>query len=735
MAGQLNTYSQEIFNFLRTVTIKFTPFAYNMGESYMNAHGLASPDFEENPYYQTLVGNYSDTDTRMMVTTVEDGSLVEYNRTLIETYPQTAALYRIPNKEYFTLEEKYPENIGLIRTIAYPVVDIETAIAAPNLSLLAYDDSLLETNEREDLITCLKDFLKMVRTRWWVDAYVYEELYPVVFWSILWQQLPLLLLSRRFKNIKTPYVHSYHIWEYLQSKGLSDYRDVLTNKQATWLYRNIDYIHANRGKNDTLKILAENLLPDVAVSLLYKDMYQETETRYEDELSTNPIFRSYQLTNDNHVKDETFTELNDKLVELGVEHRNDAEYVNDQELLLARHKYNILNTKFLEFKKEPVDTRSERLMVNFFLDTLFYRLSKGKLLYECKFNDPLTTVEYKLSISDTLLLWHYAIWMSQGITPVKIPSRAICWIPFKLTYPGDNNISQYSYTSGSRYRLSSLLDLPWLKTHIPWSDKSFGLAEDFMKNTVQQFAALLQIKELVEQSHRKEYHDAMMLYLHDVRDSCVVTLNLTSASNFEVWGQKEELAPLIEAYRDITDPQDLELYYGKLAKTCFDALLPTANLDLEQFVGSTRSMENVYRAIRDLFIQLGSYNVFYLETERDRNEYITFYEPDISFPLSMDMEMDDIFSWTHENYLLNVNYHITPKIEDLSADVGMSDIIPDITITGEIGHDANITDITLIFKPTFTTPVSNELTNFEFEWVCDIVPLISDQQSINLRDK
>lgn len=42
-SGQIQLYHKEILDFLRTVTIKFEPFAYLMGQDYMAAHGLTNP--------------------------------------------------------------------------------------------------------------------------------------------------------------------------------------------------------------------------------------------------------------------------------------------------------------------------------------------------------------------------------------------------------------------------------------------------------------------------------------------------------------------------------------------------------------------------------------------------------------------------------------------------------------------------------------------------------------------
>ena len=295
MASNLDLYRREIFNFLRTVTIKFEPFAYLMGENYMNMHGITNPHGKWNPYYIHLSGEYTAEELAsgdvMHVYTVEHElpEDVIFSKELKTTNPKTYELYKIPNDEYFHLEEQYSKYTGLLRCMVYPISNIDEAIAAPNLTLLAYDDSLLEINERESIVKCLKDFLDMVRTRWWIEEYTYEDMYAITFWGMLWQMLPMVLLGQRFKNIKTPYVHSFHVWEYLKSKGLNDYRDILTTNQSLWLYRNIDYILKNKGKVSNLRILAENLLGEAYISLHYVDMQQDISD-FENSLHALPQF-------------------------------------------------------------------------------------------------------------------------------------------------------------------------------------------------------------------------------------------------------------------------------------------------------------------------------------------------------------------------------------------------------------------------------------------------------------
>ena len=121
----------------------------------------------------------------MTVYSPEVEKFVPYDENLLKDYPRTAALYRVGNKEYDILVERYPENTGLIQTIAYPVESIDAAIKAKNLTPLAYDDSFLHINERETLVKCLRDFLDMVRTRWWINEFTYEDMFAMTFWGMI----------------------------------------------------------------------------------------------------------------------------------------------------------------------------------------------------------------------------------------------------------------------------------------------------------------------------------------------------------------------------------------------------------------------------------------------------------------------------------------------------------------------------------------------------------------------
>ena len=649
MAGQIESYRNEIFNFLRTVTIKFEPFAYLMGRDYMDEYGLSDPHGDWNPYYQNLIGEYSTNDTRMTVYSLEDEIDVPYDKNLLTKYPKTAALYRIPNSEYTTLEERYPENIGLIRTIAYPVKDMETALKAPNLSLLAYDASLLEMNERESLIGALEDYLDMMRTRWYIPEYTYEDMYSTTFWICLWQHLPLVLLVQRIKNIGTPYVHSFHVWESLISKGLADYRDVLTTSQANWLYRNMEWILQNQGKNETLTELAKNLLEEISVSLQYKDMVQGTTDRWHD-IITTPEFPTSNIVTGEQTGVENFESINNKLVDSGFETNNSADYIDRTEQELGQININELPTKFLEFKKNPINTANEVEMINFFLQTLVYRLHENHIGFTVELVDPYSGVTLELGMQDVLLLYNWSIFRSLEETDISIPSGLIVNLPFRKDQVLASQLRPYIHYNNHKYRVASLVNVDGVVAILgnDWHPRAFTDKVDWIDTLAEQFRDRLLLNRYIEESNDYLYHDAMTSVMEDMTVHGTLRVKLTNAKTYtEYFNSVAGLSEIIDTYEGLGNNKE---YYTTLASRCVDVMFPLSEATSTAFVSVLRNMETIYNSVRDLFIQLCSYNVTFLETERDSNWYLPYRDPDIMFPGDVRYEFSYVWYLIYQDF-------------------------------------------------------------------------------------
>ena len=421
-----NVYRKEVINFLQTVSIKFSLFAELSRITALN-NGIIIENDTENPYYLNLCGLYSSIDKPIYINTVETNEQVVLSKETLEEYPKTASIYRIPNKEYETLILNNQQKQGLIKSIIYPAKDLDTVISARDLTILSYDSSLLETNERESLILAMTKFLDYVYNRWYVKDFNYEPAYAITFMGMLYSILPSVLLTQRIQNLRTSQVHSMHVWEYLDSKGLGQYKSILNQKQSLFLYRNIDYIYKNKGKKTNIEILAENLLRDLHVTLVGKTILQETET-YGDECVSVPEFLSdsvVQRGNIEQIDEDQKESMADMLYRMYSEGYYPDYSVADSVKMTEKFGLTELNsipTRLLEFEKNIIDNKYLCFLTEFLIDSLMYKWSKGKISFKIDFIDTNTRNEISLSVGDTILLLEYAHFRSFGITPIEIPT-------------------------------------------------------------------------------------------------------------------------------------------------------------------------------------------------------------------------------------------------------------------------------------------------------------------------
>ena len=153
---------------------------------------------------------------------------------------------------------------------------LSNAINAENYSLLRYDASFLKENEVESIVAAIKKSLTNIRERWDVSEFGYEELYYSSIWAVIRTYLAYVVLAQRVKNLRTESVHIDHIWEFLGSRGLADYRNSMDTEQMLFLYKNIDYLRQNEGKQSNLEILSDKLLKKFGAEVRGKSILLDT---------------------------------------------------------------------------------------------------------------------------------------------------------------------------------------------------------------------------------------------------------------------------------------------------------------------------------------------------------------------------------------------------------------------------------------------------------------------------
>ena len=530
---QINNLLNEINYFLRTMTIKNNYLADMISDTAIKDSWRTVLPVSMNPYYRHLMGdvilpddtvsfyitdntsgtkylitktnkelyNESALDTEMFINSLDTGERISFRRdyqagTFYELHPKTHASYKLPGEYYELVVSEYPDQSDLIKSIVYPlttakkpdVVDFSqstndytttllNSIEADNFTLLNYDLSQLEANEQESILQCVQQYLGYFKHRWDVVQYTRTENYfPIVQWAIMWYGLFLAIHTQRIKNIRTENVHSFHIWEYLQSKGFKDYRTLLNDTQALWLYKNISYLRANCGKTSNLKILSDVLLGTYTVELQGKSLIMQPVEAHigENICSQTPIVMTENVDKIESplkgISEHGFESL-DEIINR--EHSNGLEpvlsdaIVSEQKTLTSRSKYTYLPTKLVEFKTLPIHRKYINLFNKFIVDSMLYYTSLGRFdneVVKIDFED------YQISISLTykegIALAFYLMCKEIGLSPYNIPNK---WVSaFSEAYAEKQySVQQEVYHYTGKRNIEYLLKTNQMISNVP----------------------------------------------------------------------------------------------------------------------------------------------------------------------------------------------------------------------------------------------------------------------------
>ena len=171
-----------------------------------------------------------------------------------------------------------------------------------------------------------------------------------------------------------------------------------------------------------------------------------------------------------------------------------------------------------------------------------------------------------------------------------------------------------------------------------------------------------------------------------------VTLDWGQLTTFDEWlASNQNLSTIVTSYAKRNNADE----FDKLGSACFDALFPLDNASLDEFLGSLRNMEKIYASIRDLFIQLCSYNITYLETERDVHQYLNYFDPDLADFLTLQYHLGTIYL-PQDDPVIKTAHVVDIGAPDLVLDTftGIGDLIT--RIKGYIEHHYHI-DSNIVF--------------------------------------
>lgn len=423
-------YVQDVLALAKTIVIKSEYSADALNDYCSRYFGAGSYD-SNNPwtwkYYQNISGEYHSTDTSMVVTSLDTLQDIEFSKVNLSAHPLTKSAYTFDSRYYRELVFKYPNQEQLILGIIYPV-NIDDAIAAPDFSVLGYPAELIEDNE-VSLVNNINEWLDNFNIRWNNKQFnLSDEWYTHGLLSVIYLNLPVLIMNLRLRACKTNEAHSYHVREYLASHCFLDvYLNQMTKKQSLFFYRNIRYIQRNYGKIDTFNWLMEKIMTDRGLPLSEYSMKHDVSVMPES-LVPDVRFRRRLLNDGVQVMDasDNFSSL---------------EYVLAKELPLDKG-----NAEFIKFNRDNMRKAFERSksstvatkmvissMVDY-TDAVPYTLHEAlvnhwiyysqKDLYTAVLDvvNPRSGEVFKISAKNAYMYFLYAFGRSIGIELTKLPS-------------------------------------------------------------------------------------------------------------------------------------------------------------------------------------------------------------------------------------------------------------------------------------------------------------------------
>ena len=636
----LRLYLSEVYNFLQSVTIKFSPIA-----TMMNIEAMKQKcDINENDpstwkYYVNLSGNYYQTDTMMTVNSLDNSKVINFTTSELALNSRTQANY-IPGTTYYeNLCTNYPSQTDLIKNIVYPITDIEAAIAAPDFTILGYDtENFLEEWERDYIISQLQQTLDYIRYKkypQWLsgersETGFYNPYFYITYWGQLWHRLCECIFTARFQAIKTVNVHSFHIWQYLQSRGIPNFNDIMSREMQLFLYRNENYLYWNRGKQSSLKILNDNILIPLGVEISGKDVYQQTLTGEKEYILTPDLVAVSVDSQNKNIGDilpaESVSSINAQLVSAGDEILTSQEHINAVTSKLISTTLNTYPTKILQLSPQARDRKYADFFNNFLLDTLVTFINEGHYTPEIIVMGPLGDNTIFLDGKSSLVLLYYCLMRVAYQTPVNVPiyyssnvayrfrpnTPPTTFYSFNMMGYMNNYVDMESWMSDSTY--SAIIIQP--------DDFSNQLSAHFLKALFR----IIQSRDTAD----KVTLDAMHTLVPYIFNTDTVNLNLTDCTSYEEWFAQNPaiIQKVISPIENSDDPQSL---YNQMTTNIFTALVPITSVMKEY--GEFSLTNNLYERLKDLFISLCSYNVNFIGTARSIYQWkpITFYAAAVIF--------------------------------------------------------------------------------------------------------
>lgn len=590
-------YIEQVIQLARSVIIKLDSAAEVMNK-YLVSIGktVDANDPTSWIYYRHLAGLYHPTDQVMKITSLDTLEEIEFTYDNLKYHRATFNAYKTKGDYYKTLAAQYPEQIDLINGILNPV-DINIAINVPNFTILAVDTSLINPNET-NLIDLLQKYVTGFSDAWYNHNYCYLfDEYPAVFLNTLYTTLPGAIVNIRKNNIRTEFVHDYHLWAYLAShQRIDKYRDYLTREQAMWLYRNISYLEAHPGWNYSFTELIEWLLSKRAIPLTSFELTHNLENLVDDispkgEIVKRPL-NQYAYSSAGFKK-ETIEEALNKEIPLAP---TNVDYYAEQIVAVPEKfklsRFSSLETKVLE--SDMVD-RSDAQPVHY-ITTVFnewmYMAAAGKYTANITLTNPYTSEVLSMTAKEAVIVWLYCLHRMLDIEVDVVPT----FLAHNVMRPTSPRFTELREMSPTKY-ISEEMILAVMDEFVPQgviiSVEKFTEVVTSIHNAV---GAMRYLYSTQENFHTRGHLENVVQRMF-MEHRCTFTEEVTNyADFFQLKGWRMDKLTSVQ-YQDFAN----------------QIFIQSTGLDLKNI----NSMRAIQQAMIKLMQQLSSYSIQFLSRITD----------------------------------------------------------------------------------------------------------------------
>jgi len=427
MDNRYRLYLDAANTLAETIVIKSAAAAASINQRVVEEYGpIAVRDEDPNnwKYYMNLAGEYHPTNEVMTVVSMDTQTSIVFSKENLAIHRATARSYAYGTRQYTELVAKYPTQETLILGILYPV-DKTTAIEAPDGTILGFPPGLVEPNEY-NFVSKLQAWIWGYIYRWVVKGFtVTDSLYTATWMGIMYVNMVPAILTIRLAACKTNEAHSFHVKKYLASHGLNEnHLEYLNLEQSLWLYRNIEYLQRNLGKQENFELLMQQLMTKRNLPLAEYTMRHDVQLM-PTEIYPTVAFRKKTLNVETVDLIPTFLTL-DKLLDKQDQFARANKTIKEDvapviKEIMENANSNVLMTKFLESTVVDYGDNTPYTMYNVLIHHWLHLATQGLYGAFITVTNPRTGERFPLNALDAFTLSWYAFWAARDYVLDEVP--------------------------------------------------------------------------------------------------------------------------------------------------------------------------------------------------------------------------------------------------------------------------------------------------------------------------